>query len=333
MAKKTTTQPTSHPPVMAIIGNEPYLRHEVLARILEPMQEEMGALGPVRFEGDRTSAAEVLDEVRTPSLLGGRRVVILEEAGEFISVNRELMEKYCQSPVQDAVFILLCDSLPKNQKVYRYIDALGGIVACDVPKGAAFANWITQRSLTAHGKKIGAAAVQCLRRLLGDSPGWIDAELAKLSAYVGDRAEIGLSDVNELTDQRREQLVFGIIDAILAGKSAEALALWDQVLATDRAAPGRALGGLAYKVRQMIEAIDLLEETGSVHSISGRMFMDPHDLRRLLEGVTREQLLEQQRDLLRADLAVKTGLSALPLVIERFIVKHAAQPATRARAG
>jgi hypothetical protein len=41
--------------------------------------------------------------------------------------------------------------------------------------------------------------------------------------------------------------------------------------------------------------------------------------------------LEQQRDLLRADLAVKTGLSSLPLAIEQFIVKHTKEPASNAR--
>jgi hypothetical protein len=38
--------------------------------------------------------------------------------------------------------------------------------------------------------------------------------------------------------------------------------------------------------------------------------------------VTIEELEAQQRDLLAADLAVKTGASTVDLAVEKFIVKH-----------
>lgn len=319
------------PSVVAIVGNEPFLRTEALARLLEPIKSEVGELGAMRFEGDRAAAAEVLDEVRTPSLLGGRRVAIVEDADDFISANRDLMERYCTSPVEDSLLVLLCHSLPRNTKLYKIIDANGQIIACEIAKGPAFASWITQRAQSAYGKKIAPAAVQSLRRLLGDSAGWIDAELGKLASYVGDRPDITSADVNELTDQRREEKVFGIMDAMAGGDAAGALCLWNQVLETDRAAPGRAVAGLALKVRQMIEACEEMAATGHVFKSATRMFMDAQDLRRRLERISKGQLLAQQRDLLRADLAVKTGLSTLPLAIEQFIVKHTTDPADRPR--
>ena len=49
------------------------------------------------------------------------------------------------------------------------------------------------------------------------------------------------------------------------------------------------------------------------------------------QRISKRQLLEQQRDLLRAELAVKTGLSALPLAIEQFIVKHTVESAPGVR--
>lgn len=328
---KKSEQVKAPPPVVAIVGNDSFLRGEALSRVLAPYRDEMGDLGPTRFEGDRAGAAEVLDEVRTPSLLGGRRVAIVDDADDFISANRELMEKYCAAPAPDSLLIFLCDSLPRNTRLYKIIEKSGEVVGCESPKGPAFATWVTQRAQTVYGKKIAPSAVQSLRRLLGDAPGWIDAELGKLGAYVGDRAEITASDVNELTDQRREEKVFGIFDAMAEGETAQALYLWDQVLATDRAAPGRALAGLALKVRQMIEAWDELASTGQVFGSAKRMWVDATDLRRRLGQTTRERLLAQQSDLLDADLAVKTGLSTLPLVIERFIVKHAAAGSPRQR--
>ncbi len=301
------TKKGSSPSVVAIVGNDSFLRSDALARVLEPVRSEMGDLGPMRFEGDRATPAEVLDEVRTPSLLGGLRVAIVEDADEFISANRELMERYCAAPVSDSLLILLCNSLPRNTKLHKIIEGHGQIVACEAPKGPAFSTWIVQRASGTYEKKIAASAVQSLRRLLGDSPGWIDAELGKLAAYVGARPEITSADVNELTDQRREELVFGIIDAMSDGDAAKAMSFWDKVMATDRAAQGRSIGGLAWKIRQMIEYGDA--------------------------RISKRQLLEMQRDLLRAELAVKTGLSSLPLAIEQFIIKHTMKPAPRSRVG
>lgn len=318
---------------MAIIGNEPFLQGDALARVLAPLREEMGDLGPARFEGDRVEPAEVLDELRTPSLLGGKRVVIVEDADDFISANRALLERFCAAPADGGVLILLCSSLPKNTRLYKIIDGLAGIVACDAPRGAAFASWITQRAVQNYDKKIAPQAVQALRRLLGDAPGWIDAELGKLAAFVGDRPEITAKDVAELTDQRREEKVFGIIDALQDGNSTLALCLWDQVMATDRAAPGRALAGLALKVRQMIGAHDELEQKGNVFGSAHRMFMDAFELRRRLDRIPKGTLIEQLKDLLRADVAVKTGLSSLSLAIEKFIVKHSTVAGHAARAG
>ena len=97
---KSPTQSQSSPAVVAIVGSDPFLRSDALVRVLEPVRSEMGDLGPMRFEGDRAVPADVLDEVRTPSLLGGLRVAIVEDADEFISANRELMERYCSAPTR-----------------------------------------------------------------------------------------------------------------------------------------------------------------------------------------------------------------------------------------
>jgi DNA polymerase-3 subunit delta len=324
--------PKSAPPVCAVVGADPFLRNEALARLISALRGEMDELGPSRCDGSQASAADVLDEVRTPSLLGDRRVVIVEDADDFISANRTALEKYCASPADSGCLILLCDSLPRNTKLYGILAARDAIVTCEKLSGQAFGRWIAQRAEKEYGKRIAAQAVQRLRRLLGDSPGWIDAELAKLSAYVGERKEIAAADVEELTDYRREEIVFAVIEMMLQGETAAALAHWEQVLATDRAAPGRAIGGLAFKMRQLVDAKRELELTGNVFGSAKRLFTNAGVLKQRLERLPVGRLMEQQRDLLAADLAVKTGLSTLESAIERFIVKHSSSvrvPQTR----
>ncbi len=312
----------SAPLVCAVVGADPFLRNEALARLIGAVRGEMDELGPSRCDGSQASAAEVLDEVRTPSLLGDRRVVIVEDADDFISANRTALEKYCSSPADTGCLILVCDSLPRNTKLYRILADRNGVVTCEMPRGQAFNAWIAQRAEKEYSKRIAAQAVQSLRRLLGDSPGWIDAELSKLAAYVGDRNDIGPADVEELTDHRREQKVFAVLDAVVDGDTQAALDRWAYVLPFVRPAPPMAIGGLASSIRKYIAAKQAVDSGGDLSGIAMSLFMDKAVLKRRVQRIPLQLLLEQQRDLLAADLAVKTGLSTLESAIERFIVKH-----------
>jgi len=167
---------------------------------------------------------------------------------------------------------------------------------------------------------------------LGDEPGLIDAELSKLSTFVGERPSITEDDIAALTGHLREEKVFAVTDAMASGDTASAMAHWEQVLATDRAAPARAIAGLAWGVRRLLEARRAYANGATPFELSRKLFADPETVRRRMELVTVEQLERQQADLLAADLAVKTGASTIELAIEKFIVAHSTKRA-RAYAG
>jgi DNA polymerase-3 subunit delta len=288
------------------------------------LSPDTDALGPAKFDGASASLAEVLDEVRTPSLLGENRIVIVEDADDFITANRAALEKYCANPSDTGRLILACQSMPKTTRLYKVIEASGEIIVREVPSGRSVPLWIADRAKAVYGKRIAPPAAQRLRDHIGDAPGWLDAELAKLSTYVGDRPEITVADIAELTGQHREEKVFAVLDAMASGDTAGALRQWEQVLATDRAAPGRAIAGLAWSVRRMAEAHADWKGGSNLYELARRLFTDPATLQRRFERVSSRQLAEQQSDLLAADLAVKTGASTVEVAIEKFLVKHSA---------
>ncbi len=316
-------------PVYALVGQDRFLLSEELKKILRAMADELDELGPTRVDGSRGQLAEVLDEVRTRSLLGSRRVVIVEDADPFITANRKALERYCESPSADGCLVLLCKSLPKNTRLHRIINNTGMVVTCEPPKGRAVLSWLTGRAQKAYGKRLGAAAAQRLREHLGDVLGLLDAELGKLAAYTGGRDEIAPADIDALTGHHREEKVFAVTDAMSSGDTAAALGHWEQVLATDRAAPGRAIAGLAWGVRRLLQARRDWEEGTALGELARRMYTDPAVLKRRLQRVTVRGLEAQQHDLLEADLAIKTGASTLEVAVERFIVKHSTKSAAQ----
>jgi DNA polymerase-3 subunit delta len=313
-----------HPPLTAaIIGQVRLLRSEALARLLESFGEGVDPLGPTQVDGPTAVLAEVLDEVRTVSLLG-HRVVIVDDADSFISDNRAKLEKYCANPSDTGTLILLCNSFPRTQNLHKIIAKNGTIVACDPPRGRAVIGWICDRAEKEHGKRMRSQAATTLREQLGDDLGRLDSELSKLAAFTGDRPEITADDIQFLTGQHREENVFAVIDAIHSGRTADALRHWEQVLLTDRAAPGRAVAGLAWGVRRLLEARRDLDRGVGLHELAKRLFTDPATARRRLERLAVPQLVDQQRDLLAADIAIKTSAGTLEVAVEKFIVKHSA---------
>lgn len=313
------------PPVIAVVGADRFLRTEMVRGLIAQGGADNG-LGPTHFDGERATLAEVLDEVRTPSLLGGNRLVIVDDADELISRFREKLERYCSAPAAGGSLVLLCDSLPKNQRIYKAISTGGQITTVEAPKGRSLVSWIIDRAKTVYGKRLTAESADLLRTQVGDSSGTLDSELAKLATYVGERAEIQLADIEALTDCHREEIIFAVVDALAEGDAATAVAAWDQVLATDRAAPGRSIAGMAWALRTMLEARRELETGGNVYSMAPRMRVDPGVLKRRLERFSTRHLERMQRDLLEIDLAIKTGEASIEAAIESWIIKHSGAP-------
>lgn len=309
-------------PVYAIVGGERFLVREALAATLNQLTSVGDGAGPTTFDGDEARLADVLDEVRTMSLLGGRRIAVVDDADEFISAHRAALERYCQNPCDGGILIFLCRTLPRTTRLHKIISDSGSIVPCEAPKGRGVIDWISRRAASVHGKRISSEAAGVLRDFSGDELGLLDTELSKLATFVGDRGEITVDDLHALTGRHREERVFAVTDAMAAGDVQTALRHWEQVLATDRAAPARAVAGLAWGVRRLLDARRQWEGGASVESLSRGMFTPPDILARRLKRLSVADLEDQQRELLEVDQAVKTGAATVEAGVERFIVRH-----------
>jgi len=318
-----STNPCDIKNVYAVFGADDFRKREVVDGIWRTLAE-CGAAedGPTRLDGAEVDLATVLDEVRTYSLLGGRRIVVVHDADKLIAKHRKALEKYCAAPVDSGTLILVCNSLPANTRLHKIIAQTGRVTKCDALKGRALIDWLVQRCRADYGKELESRAAATLREIVGTSLGALDGELDKLSTYVRERPRISAADVEALAGHHREDDIFGITDALAAGDTSTALAQWERVLATDRAAPARAVGGLAWGVRRLMNLKAQAADGASIHALARQVYTDPRVLKRRLDGVTVGGLQQQLSDLLEADLAVKTGLTTVPSAIERFIVKH-----------
>lgn len=334
-------------PVYVVFGNEAFLRtqavHRLLDRLLKP--EERG-LCCAEYDGTAEPAA-VLDDVRTLPFLGPRRVVLVRDADRLIGVKRgsgsetnedaadakdaqrakgarEALEKYAESPCRTGVLILECGSFPSNLRLYKRVAALGGCIPCEAPKPWKLPEWLQERCRNEYGKQLALDAARSILDHVGESLGVLDGELAKLAVYVGSRATITTADVERLVGHDREQKVFGVLNAMADGDRKAALHLWEDVWETDRAAEGRAVGGIAWGVRQYLEAHRRQQTGATAHELARHLRTDERRVEQRLQAFPPDRLLQQLAQLADADVAAKTGARSVRTSIERFIMEHTA---------
>ncbi len=89
---------------------------ELLEELLEP---EHRATGLFDADAASVSASEVLDELRTVPFLTDKRVVVIKDADDFISKNRQLLEKYFDNPSPTGVLVLTVSSWSAQTKLAK----------------------------------------------------------------------------------------------------------------------------------------------------------------------------------------------------------------------
>ena len=319
MPRKTNT--TAEPPIVLIQGADALLRRETLDRIvLQHFPNGAPEMAVSEFDAQTADWADVLDELRTLPFLAEHRLVIIRQAVPFASKNRDRLAKYLESPSRTGTLILVGDNFDGRTKFVNKIKTAKGIHQCDPPrKKADQIAWVVNRARTDYGKRLGGGVAERLLEWVGEDSSILDGELAKLAIYVDARPTIAISDVQALVSHHREEKVFGIMDAMACRDAKTALTLWHQVWATDRAAVGRAIGGIAYTVRGVLKA--KLAARGGQPNYQPFWITDD-----ILRGFSITQLQNQILQLVKADLAAKTGFGSVRDAIEKFVIRQCHLP-------
>lgn len=247
--------PSELSPVIALVGDERSLKTSVTNALLQvslPGEDD----APTRYSGQDVDMRTVRDELLTRSMWGDRRVVVIEDASDFVTANRPALEKYCEKPGKKSVLILDVKTLAKNTKLYKIISRNGLIVECSELKGAALIKWVQETAKRSYDKSIDRAAVQLLLELAGTALGQLDQELSKLASYVGELPEIDAEAVRRLVGGWKAETTWVMTDAVRDGRTSDALTALDKLLNSGES-PHRILGGIAYVFRKLSIATEL----------------------------------------------------------------------------
>ncbi len=225
MAKKagSSRAPNADDRIVVLIGKELFLRSQYTSMLRASLEKVHGEIETFQFAGDSAEPATVLDECRSFGLMASHKLVIVDDADQFVRADtRPMIERYAQSPSEQATLVLRGGKWNKG-KLDDEISKVGLILKCDsVDEGTAM-RWMQARASKAYESSIDAGSASMLVERLGTDLGRIDTELSKLATAAGKGNAITPELIKELVGMTREDDVWAIQSYLLCGDASKTL--------------------------------------------------------------------------------------------------------------
>lgn len=321
-------QPDKTPtgPIVVTFGEERFLRQKAAQTLVEVVlgHHEGDDFGLTRFDGRTTEIATLLDELRTISMWGDRRLVMVESAEEFVSQNRSALEHYLEKPSKKSVLLLDVKSWPKNTRLFKTVAEIGLNIDCGPLKPGDAVRWLVDTAKADFEKNLSRDAASLMVELVGSQLGLLSQELSKLAAFAGDRSQIDRDDVTVLVGGWKLQTTWEMLDALQNGDLAQAITNLDKLL-TAGEAPLMILGGISFSYRKLAQATEIsrqgrpLNEALAQAGVYGSKVPAAAGYLRRIGRARAERIYEW---LIEADTEIK-GASRLPprLILERLMTR------------
>lgn len=170
---------------MLLKGADLFLRERRTRALKDALTQAFGGLDVALFDGERVSAADVLDECRSMGLLSGHKLVILDAAEHAIREStRPLFERFVSDPPEGSTLLLRAGTW-RPGKLDAMIEANGTILDCSPPPPEAVHRWILSSAAQRHHVAISPEIAEELTRRAGFDLARLDTEIAKLAAAAG----------------------------------------------------------------------------------------------------------------------------------------------------
>lgn len=283
------------------------------------------------FYISETSLDTLLGQARSLPFLSEAQVFRIRDFEKL--KNADSLARYFENPFTPTLLFFESPAVSKEHPVYQLMIKYGQIKVLSAenqPQNESGGSSFIKQKLKRAGKTASPQVLARLEGIAGASPSFLDSILEKMILYAGDKAEI-TEDILEMFQENLEETdAFQFTNALLAGKTGEALMALKKLLQADEKELIPFLGLLHWQVRRLWAARVMFEEGVSEQELLKRSKVyskqAPFFMRqvRMLDRARLERAVEGLYDI---DRKVKTGqaegLLELELWTERFTRKPA----------
>ncbi len=281
------------------------------------------AIGESRFAGQDLEWWSVRDELLTVSMFTARRLVVVDDAEEFVTNCRSALEEYVEAPAKKSVLVLDVKSWRKNTRLAKKLDSIGLELDCGELKGTQLTGWLVEDAKTRFAKQLTRDAAALMVELAGNGLALLDQELQKLTSYVGNRDRINAEDVRTLVGGWKAETTWNMINAIRDQQPDVAFICLDKLLVAGEPAP-KILGGMNFVFKKLAQATEISRHGTNLRVAlkeSGVQQWEIEHAERYLKRIRRQRAEHILERLALADYGLKGG-SRLPdrLQLEQLVL-------------
>ncbi len=287
--------------------------------LLNVLKKKESQLQTIRFDATETSPMVIQDEVRTPSLWGGLRVLYVDQIDKVkpLGPYLDLMDR----PAPDVVLIFAASTTKGAAELYQ--KGKKELVALDVSdekpwdKERRLQGWLIEAA-TQEGKQLPTDVAAELVGQLGTDLATLHQELKKLSTYVGDKKVIEMSDVDAICDAK---------DLSTGWQLAETLVWKHPVSLQDKASDlgflFPFLGQVRYHLQLGAKLADLIERKTPTHELK-KHFPSARNLDKFIPVATQKGsrfFIKGLLNLYDFELSAKSASLDLSILFDIFQVR------------
>lgn len=300
------------PPVYLLAGSE-FLAQEALARLRSQLDAD--PLAEAAFT-PASPAADIVSALETPSLLGGRRLVVVSAAPELSKEQVDALVSYMASPSPHSVLVILSEGRTRLADAVRKV---GDVVTLEAPRGRRLTGWIRERA-RGHGIKIDERALWALIDSVGTELRDLDAALDQLVTALGPQARVGAEDVRRMFPRLSDERVYAFTDAIGDRRLPTAMEALRRLLEQGDS-PLMLFGALTAQIRRLMLARAVASGgSKAVADALGLPEWRAERLHRQARSYREEELVTAMGALAAADVEMKGGDLTPEIALERAVI-------------
>lgn len=195
-----------------------------IARLVAPDLNDTFQVVEVTGAQAADDPAHILDSLLTPSLLGGRRLVWVRDAGDKLTAGL----KQVPADPHNGFLLVQAGDLPKTSSLRKLFESERHLAAlpcyADDSRGIAT---VMQQELA--GYTVAPDARTALLEALGSDRALVRGELDKLKLYVGQSKAVTLADVQAVCLRVKVPELDHLCLSLFEGQLAPALQTWDML--------------------------------------------------------------------------------------------------------
>ena len=156
---------------------------------------------------------------------------------------QKLLELLTKLPPSSVQLVMTALAVDRRKSFYKSFEKLGLVELCNLPDiqgSSAEAAWMgeMEKAMLQAGLKPAPGVVERMFEMTGNDRRALQAEIEKLVLYSHPHGNVTEDDLKQIVSGSRELLVWDLLDAVVAGDSAESLHMLRQLLAQNESEVG-----------------------------------------------------------------------------------------------